>query len=178
MSNQEQLLIVTYGTYCFIQKSANNYFQRVSYSSQKRQHLVKPFVVTSLNGRIIDIFGINEAIKNDAKILLDIMQDKNGLSSILREGDVILLDRGLRDAIEQLENVYKLKPQMPCLLKKSQKQLTSFEANTSRLVTKCRWVIEVTNSFLKQSFRALKSVRNKTLPHILSDYRIAAALIN
>ena len=63
------------------------------------------------------------------------------------KGEVILLDRGFRDSIGELENVYELKPKMPCLLKKSQKQLSSFEVNTSRLATKCRWVIEVTNAF-------------------------------
>ena len=79
---------------------ANNYFQRVTYSSQKRQHLVKPFVVTTSNGRIIDIFGIHEATKNDARISLDILLQKNGLRTILRDNDVTLLDRGFREAIE------------------------------------------------------------------------------
>ncbi len=46
------------------------------------------------------------------------------------------------------------------------------------MVTKCRWVVEVTNSFLKQSFKALDKVKNSALPHTLDDYRIAGALIN
>lgn len=67
---------------------------------------------------------------------------------------------------------------MPACKKKEQKQLSTLEANESRLVTKCRWVIEVTNSFLKNSFKALDNVKNKSLNHTLEDYRIAAALIN
>jgi hypothetical protein len=39
-------------------------------------------------------------------------------------------------------------------------------------------VVEVINTFLKNSFKALKQVPNKSLPHTHEDYRIAAALIN
>jgi hypothetical protein len=45
-------------------------------------------------------------------------------------------------------------------------------------VTKLRWVVEVINTFLKNSFKALKQVPNKSLPHTHEDYRIAGALIN
>lgn len=61
---------------------------------------------------------------------------------------------------------------------KTSKQLDTIEANKTRLVTKVRWVIEVVNSFLKKSFKALSDVPNKTLVHTLIDYKIAAALIN
>ena len=57
------------------------------------------------------------------------------------------------------------------------KQLTTFQANESRLVTKCRWVIEVINAFLK-GFKALDNVKNVTLPHLMIDFKIAAAFIN
>ncbi len=45
-------------------------------------------------------------------------------------------------------------------------------------MTKLRWVVEVINTFLKNSFKALKQVPNKSLPHTHEDYRIAGALIN
>ena len=67
---------------------------------------------------------------------------------------------------------------MPALIKSNLKQLTREQANLSRLVTKCRWVFEVTNAFLKSSFKALRKVYNKALDHTIDDYRIAAALIN
>lgn len=63
-------------------------------------------------------------------------------------------------------------------MKPSQKQLTSIEANQTRLVTKCRWVVEAINGIFKQSFKALDEVRNTQLPHIFNDFKIAAALIN
>jgi hypothetical protein len=68
---------------------------------------------------------------------------------------------------------------MPALLSENQDQLSTQEANNTRVfVTKLRWVVEVTNSFLMNSFKALKEAPNKSLPHTLHDYKIAAALIN
>ena len=77
-----------------------------------------------------------------------------------------------------VEDEYGLEIKIPYCLKKNEKQLDTIAANQSRLVTKCRWVIEVTNSFLKNSFKALDNVKNKSLPHTLQDYKIAASLIN
>ena len=67
---------------------------------------------------------------------------------------------------------------MPSLLDKNKKQLSSDAANQSRIVIKVRWVVEVLNSFLKNSFKALKQVPNLALPHTYDDYRIAGSLIN
>jgi hypothetical protein len=67
---------------------------------------------------------------------------------------------------------------MPVLLSKNENQLSTQDANNSRFVTKLRWVVEVINSFLKNSFKALKQVPNISLPHTLEDYKIAGALIN
>lgn len=69
---------------------------------------------------------------------------------------------------------------LKCLpfLAKKEKQLNTEAANLSRIVTKVRWVIEVINTFLKNSFKALKQVANKSLPHTHDDYKIAGALIN
>lgn len=97
---------------------------------------------------------------------------------MLKPNDIFLLDRGIRDCIQKLENEYGFIAKMPALIQKNQSQLTTEEANSSRLVTKCRWVVEVTNAFLKSSFKALRDVNNKSLDHTIVDYRIAAALIN
>ncbi|CAF0992169.1 unnamed protein product [Brachionus calyciflorus] len=77
-----------------------------------------------------------------------------------------------------LKDVYILDPVMPSFLKNNESQLSPVEANKSRLVTKCRWVVEVTNSFLKRSFRDNKSISKTELNHALVDYKIIAALIN
>ena len=67
---------------------------------------------------------------------------------------------------------------LPAFLSKKESQLSTQDADTSRFVTKLRWVVEVINTFLKNSFQALKQVPNKSLPHTHEDYRIAGALIN
>jgi hypothetical protein len=68
---------------------------------------------------------------------------------------------------------------MPMFLNKGQKQFSTKQSNESRLCTKIRWVVEATNSLLKQKFRALDStIQNKSLSHYLVDFRIAGALIN
>jgi hypothetical protein len=59
-----------------------------------------------------------------------------------------------------------------------QKQLSTIEANRSRLVTKVRWVVEVLNGRLKQYKHIGNIVRNTTLPNIMDDIKIAAAIIN
>ena len=62
---------------------------------------------------------------------------------------------------------------MPALLAKNEKQFNTHDANVSRFVTKIRWMVEVINTFLKNSFKALKHVANQSLPHTYEDYRIA-----
>ena len=54
----QKLAVLADGTYCNMQKSSNFYFQRVTYSGQKKRHLVKPFVICCTDGYIIDIFGL------------------------------------------------------------------------------------------------------------------------
>ena len=187
--NEKKLFLIGDGTYLYCQKSFDNEFQRRSYSVQKKSHLVKPFVLCSSDGLIVDIYGFFSATMNDASILLKIFSKNPDLirkfdgnnqeCGLLREGDTLILDRGFRDAVNSLENDYKLQVKMPHLLDKGQKQFTTEQANKSRLCTKIRWVVETTNSLLKQKFRALDStVQNKALPHFLDDFRIAGALIN
>ncbi|CAF0868320.1 unnamed protein product [Brachionus calyciflorus] len=82
------------------------------------------------------------------------------------------------DVIDELVNKYNFQPEFPLSLEQDDKQLATLKANKSRLETKCRWVVEVVNSFLKKSFKALDGVSNSELDHNLDDYRIAAAIIN
>ena len=91
---------------------------------------------------------------------------------------IFLLNRGFRDCVESLKDDIGLCSKMPSFLRKKDKQLDTKDANYSRLVTKYRWVIEVTNLFLMTSFKALRRVKNKQLKTILKDFRISAALIN
>ena len=118
--------------------------------------MVKPFVVCASDGQIVDIYGLYPANQNDAHILSHILQDPNGIRSILKKNDIFLLDRGFRDCIQALNTVYNLNPKMPSFLSSKNKQLSTFEANQSRLVTKCRWVVEVTNAFLKKIVQSVE----------------------
>lgn len=76
--NPDQFCFICDGTYCYCEKSCNNYVQRICYSGQKYRHLVKPFVISSTNGTIIDVYGPFTAVDNDASILTSILKtDKN-----------------------------------------------------------------------------------------------------
>ncbi len=66
-------------------------------------------MVCTTDGQIVDIYGLYEATKNDATILLDILKKDKKLNTLLRKGDIFILDRGFRDCINDLENIYKFK---------------------------------------------------------------------
>lgn len=58
----------------------------------------------------------------------------------LQDDDIILLDRGFRDAVPTMQTL-GFHVQMPSFLN-GKKQFTTEEANQSRLVTANRWVVE------------------------------------
>jgi hypothetical protein len=174
-----EFAIIADGSYCYCQKSRNNYFQRKTWSVQKKASLVKPFVICSTDGYIVDIYGLYPAVDNDATIIQNILNTDVHLKGLLISGDHIFMDRGFRNAENILKTNYGLKTHMPSCVPPNQKQLTTTEANQTRFVTKCRWTVEAVNGLMKTMFRANdKIVDNKSLPHTLDDYRIAAALIN
>jgi len=174
-----KLILIADGTYLYHEKSGDNELQRKSFSVQKGRHLAKPFVICTTNGRIVDVYGLYPANQNDATILQTILKTNKDLRKLLKDNDHIVLDRGFRNAINTLQNDFNLKTHMPVCKNPNQKQLTTIEANESRMTTKTRWVVEVVNSKLKNTFRANGKVhRNVTLEHSINDFRIAAALTN
>lgn len=114
---------------------------------------------------------------NDEDILNGIINKDSDFTDLIKNDDVAIIDRGFRNIVKKL-NEYGLIEKIPACIPPEQKQLTTFQANHTRLVTKCRWVIEAINGILKRSFKALQSVPNTMLKHIITDYKIAAALIN
>lgn len=68
--------------------------------------------------------------------------------SKLERADVCLVDRGFRDCVEVLKSK-QLDVGMPEMISKKDKQLTTAQANRSRLVTKCRYVVEARNGHMK-----------------------------
>lgn len=92
--------------------------------------------------------------------------------------DVFILDRGFRDAIENLEP-YGYEGHIPPTKDRGATQLTTTQANKSRLITICRWVIEVVNGRFKRDYKLLRQdYFNRALPHMFDDFRVCAALIN
>ena len=82
----DQFCIIADGTYIYCQKSSNNKIQKVFYSVQKKRSLIKPFIMCTSNGYIIDIFGPFAATENDASIILKIL-DSNiaNIMSIIKK---------------------------------------------------------------------------------------------
>lgn len=58
----------------------------------------------------------------------------------LHDDDVVVVDRGFRDAVRTI-NRFGFNVQMPDFLN-GKKQMSTEEANHSRCVTKVRWMIE------------------------------------
>ncbi len=65
--------MVADGTYVFCEKSQNYKLQKELYSMHKYRHLIKPFVVCTRDGLILDVFGPYSAKSNDANILMSIL---------------------------------------------------------------------------------------------------------
>ena len=106
-----------------------------------------------------------------------ILSAPNGLRSILKEGDVFILDRGFRDVKSYLESegFVVLMPS----LKGKRKQLPTTEANGNRFVTKLRWVVEAIHGIIGTKFKLLHNqLDNKLLPSAKVYCRVANFLIN
>lgn len=91
-----------------------------------------------------------------------------------------MLDRGFRDCVTHFENK-GFEIQMPKLVQSSDKkgQLSTINANSSRLVTATRFVVETRNGHIKTIFKIFNMVWNSlSLPHLMSDVKICAAIIN
>ncbi|KAF9406100.1 hypothetical protein HW555_013406 [Spodoptera exigua] len=96
----------------------------------------------------------------------------------MRMGDVFISDRGFRDAIINLVS-YNNEPHKPESLEEGETQLPTIRANKSRCVTICRWVIEVINGKFKRDYKLLRQTYfNNTCRNVMTDFRIAAALVN
>lgn len=116
-------------------------FQRKSYSMHKGRPLVKPMIVVTTSGYYLSVLGPYVAKNNDAAILSHIMKtNKEDVLKWIEERDVFVVDRGFRDSLTLLEDL-GLVSAMPAFMKKGEKQMSTADANTSRLVTKVRYTI-------------------------------------
>lgn len=159
-------------------KSSNYMFQKHSYSLHKYRNLLKPFMIVACDGYIVDCFGPYKATTSDAEIMTNLFQDGSALRSYFIEDDVFILDRGFRDSISFLEGC-GYRTCMPDSLLEGEHQLTTEQANRSRCVTICRWVVEAVNGHLKRDFKLFRQdYFHRSLPHMMQNFQIAAALLN
>ncbi|XP_076288271.1 uncharacterized protein LOC143212878 [Lasioglossum baleicum] len=114
---------------------------------------------------------------NDASIMKILLEDPNGISSLLQPNDICVVDRGFRDVVEHLKSKgYNVL--MPAC-KGNRAQLTTAEANSSRFVTKIRWVVEAVHGDIAQKYRLFHhKMDNKLLPRLKSLCQIASFLHN
>ena len=99
-------------------------------------------------------------------------------SDSFQENDIVVLDRGYRDALPMLQN-RGISVKMPSLHRSGQRQFSTEEANASRLVTKTRWIVEARNGHLESIFKFFSGTF--VMPHVPNlghFYRIAGVLIN
>lgn len=91
---------------------------------------------------------------------------------------IFILDRGFRDSLELLESCgYNV--HVPLSLEEGETQLTTRDANKTRAVTLCRWVVEVVNGIFKTKFKLFRQAFfNRASKHIMIDFSVAGALIN
>lgn len=68
---------------------------------------------------------------------------------------------------------------MPATKTNNTAQLSTQQANESRKVTMCRWVVETINGRLKNQFKQLRHTNNnRAMTHLFDEIRIAGALLN
>ena len=92
----DTLAIIADGLYTRLEKSSNNQFQYASFSVQKKQNLIKPFIVCCADGYFIDCYGPFQANLNDSTIFRYILSTDDDLKNLLTPKNKIImfLDRG------------------------------------------------------------------------------------
>lgn len=162
--NEDKIFLVWDATYIYINKSRNYDFQKVTYTKQKMRNFIKIMMCVTTNGYIVYALGPYEARDNDATIMRKIDENYNAFD-VLDDGDTLILDRGFRDCVNHFEDK-GFTVLMPSLVQKSEKkgQLTTIEANRTRLVTAIRFIVETRNGHMKTVWlRLLKQCRKLLL---------------
>jgi hypothetical protein len=131
-------ILVLDGTYIYVQKSGNFSFSRRSYSLHKHRPLVKLMLVVTTTGYIVSVLGpyLADTKNSDANILNSMIKSNaQQMKEWVKERDVFVVDRGFRDSGDMLHDL-GIDVEMPSFMPRGAKQLSTEEANCSRLVTK------------------------------------------
>ncbi|KAJ8671549.1 hypothetical protein QAD02_002808 [Eretmocerus hayati] len=169
------------GTYVEVETSSNFSAAKKSYNLHKHHYLLKPVMLVAPDGRILDIHGpyFSDIRNNDATMLLHAFQQYlHDLRRWLQPGDIIILDRGYRDAVPFLEALGFI-VYIPPFLEQGQRQFTTEQANYARLITKTRWIVESRNGHMKSIFKFFDHRISVVHALNLGDFfKIGAAIIN
>lgn len=96
-------IVIADGTHIYVQKSSNYLYQKKTYSLHKYRNLIKPFLIVCTDGYIVDVLGPYPATTTHANIInQEFNEDTSSLREYFQPGDVLILDRGLRDSIPLL----------------------------------------------------------------------------
>jgi len=146
---------------------------------QKHRLLVKPMILVSTTGYILEALGpyYADGKNNDSTILNSVLSSESSrLRNWLTSNDILVVDRDFRDNIELIEDL-GLIAKMPYFLQ-NKHQHTTEEANESRLITSVRWIVEAVNGVIKR-WKALGQVMpNSQIPLIGDFVRIVCAICN
>lgn len=105
-------------------------------------------------------------------------RDAQSLREWLDESAILNVNRGYRDVLPLLDRL-GIDHRMPALLSRGERQLTTFEANDSRLITETQWIIEARNGHIRSIFKFFKDVISVVdAVHLRDFYLIAGATIN
>ncbi|CAF3366903.1 unnamed protein product [Rotaria socialis] len=143
----DQLCILMDGTYIYIQKSSYYEMQRRTYSLHKHRHLVKPMMITP-----------------------------SAILNWLHDDDIIMIDRGFRDAVKTIE-MFGFHAAMSRFLNGS-KQFSTTDANYSCCITKSRWAIESANGKIKPFKYFNQTIQNSIIPSASDYLHIVCAIVN
>ena len=119
------------GTYSHIDKSSNFRLLRQSFCLHKGRHLVKPALIVAPDGHILSVQGpyFSDSRNNDAQMLINEFEtDIAGIREWLQVGDILVVDRGYRDAEEYL-TALGIESKMPHFLERGRNQFSTEEAN-------------------------------------------------
>lgn len=179
--NEARAIAVIDSTYAYIRKSSSFRVLRQSYSLHKHRHLLKPTLVVAPDGFILAIFGpyFSDSANNDAQILIhEFQRDGDSLRNWFQNDDIVLVDRGYRDAIPFLQ-LLGIDSKMPALIPPGHRQLSTEDANETRIITKSRWIVESRNGQLRSVFKFFDRTFNvQHAKHTGDFYRIAGAILN
>ena len=106
---------------------------------------MKPMIIVSTTGYYVSVLGpyFADVKNNDASILNHIMNNNiEEIKDWVKPSDIFVVDRGFRDSVALLKDL-GIQAEIPAFMKRGEKQMSTEEANTSRLVTKVSFLSQL-----------------------------------